>query len=251
MTGEVARWRMLMGAGIRPWTDHPGMVHRADEACWLALSGLPSPDVNMALVADGDPAVLAGALKEIDEVGAPALVLLAGAGRSRAGDLADPWLSVGEMPMMSIELEAAVRRADARVRRAEAGDEAAVMGLLVDAFQMAPEVVSICTDPIARQGDVMGIWLLEDDGEAVSTVTTTRTDEVVSIWCMGTPARYARRGYGSAIIAAVLEHYHAEGVRTGLLGATPAGQPLYEATGWQHVEQWSIFTNATSAQFSH
>jgi GNAT superfamily N-acetyltransferase len=251
MTGDVARWRMQMGTGIGPWLDHPEMVHRVDEGCWLALSGLPSPDVNMALVADGDPAVLAGALEEIDAVGAPALVLLAGDGRSSALDLADTWMSVGEMPMMAIDLESAVRRADARVRRAEAGDEEAVMGLLADAFQMAPDVLSICTDPIAKQGDVMAIWLLEDDGEAVSTVTTTRTDDVVSIWCMGTPARFARRGYGSAIIAAVLDHHHADGARTGLLGATPAGQPLYEATGWRHVEAWSIFTNATSAQFSH
>lgn len=42
-----------------------------------------------------------------------------------------------------------------------------------------------------------------------------------------------------------------DGAEIGLLGATPAGLPLYEATGWRTVEQWRVFTNAASAQFSH
>lgn len=54
----------------------------------------------------------------------------------------------------------------------------------------------------------------------------------VSVWMMGTPARFARRGYA-------------------LLGATPAGQPLYEATGWRSVDEWQVFPNSTPAQFSH
>jgi hypothetical protein len=41
----------------------------------------------------------------------------------------------------------------------------------------------------------------------------------------------------------------ADGVRVGLLGATPAGKPLYDATGWTTLEDWQIFTNRESAQF--
>ncbi|GAB2454783.1 hypothetical protein GCM10027062_39050 [Nocardioides hungaricus] len=251
MTGHVARWRMQMGAGIGPWVDHPGMVHAVDERRWLSLSGLSSPDVNMAMVYDADPAVLAGAVAEIDALGAPALVLLAGPGAERAGDLADPWMSAGEMPMMAIELADAPRRPDPRVRRAGPEDREAVVGLLADAYQMTPDVLSICVDPLDRMGSTMGIWLLEDDGVAVSTVTTAVADDTVGIWCMATPERFGRRGHGRALLAAALDQLHADGVRTGLLGATPAGEPLYEATGWRHVERWRIFTNATSAQFSH
>jgi hypothetical protein len=251
MTGDVARWRMQMGEGIRPWVDHPGMVHAVDETRWLSLSGLPSPDVNMAMVYDADPAVLAGAVAEIEAVAAPALVLLAGRGAELAGDLAEPWQNVGDMPMMTIELADAPRQPDARVRRAGPEDREAVVGLLADAYQMTPEVLSICVDPLDRMGSTMGIWVLEDDGVAVSTVTTAVTDDAVGIWCMATPERFGRRGYGRALLAAVLDQLYADGVRTGLLGATPAGEPLYAATGWQHVERWTIFTNATSAQFSH
>lgn len=251
MTGDVARWRMQMGTGIGPWVDHPGMVHAVDGTRWLSLSGLPSPDVNMAMVYDADPAVLAGAVAEIDALAAPALVLLAGPGAERADDLADPWVHAGSMPMMAIELAEAPRRPDPRVRQAGPDDREAVVALLADAYQMTPDVLSICVDPLDQMGETMRIWLLEDDGVAVSTVTTARTGDAVSIWCMGTPERYGRRGYGRALLAAVLDHFHTEGISTGLLGATPAGRPLYEATGWQHVEDWQVFTNATSAQFSH
>ncbi|GAA1147083.1 GNAT family N-acetyltransferase [Nocardioides aquiterrae] len=250
MTGEVARWRLQMGTGIGPWADHRGMVHAVDESRWLLLSGLPSPDVNLAMVYDADPAVLAGTLAEIDAMATPALVLLAGAGAERVGDLADPWLHVGEMPMMTIELASAPLRADPRVRPAGPEDREAVASLLADAYHMSPDVVWVCVDPLDRTSETMGIWVLEDDGVAVSTVTTTLTDDAVSIWCMATPERYGRRGYGRALLGAVLEHFHQQGVRTGLLGATPAGEPLYAASGWQHVERWQVFTNAASAQFS-
>jgi GNAT superfamily N-acetyltransferase len=251
MSQEIARWRGLMGTGLGPWADRAGMVHRVEATSWLLLSGVPSPDVNMAVVHDEDPAVLADALREIDAIGTPALVMLAGPGTARAGDLTEPWLNVGEMPMMSIDLEAAPRRPDARVRRAGPADRGAVMGLLAEAFQMAPEVVEVCAGPLERPTGTMAVWVLEEDGETVSTVTTARAEEVVSLWCMATPERHARRGHGRALLAAVLDHYAAEGARTGLLGATPAGLPLYEATGWQHVEPWMIFTNAVSAQFAH
>jgi len=67
---------------------------------------------------------------------------------------------------------------------------------------------------------------------------------------MGTPQRFGRRGYGKAILASVLDTAREDGAVLGLLGATPAGLPLYEATGWQTQETWDLFTDATSAQFS-
>jgi hypothetical protein len=38
------------------------------------------------------------------------------------------------------------------------------------------------------------------------------------------------------------------GVRVGLLGATPAGKRLHDATGWSTIEDWQICTNSGSAQ---
>ena len=41
----------------------------------------------------------------------------------------------------------------------------------------------------------------------------------------------------------------ADGVSVGLLGATPAGKPLYDATDWTTMQDWQIYTTSESAQF--
>lgn len=247
---DVARWRKQMGLGIEGWSTGPDMVYDVRPNSWLLLSGAPSPDVNMALVYDDDPEVLADAVGAIERLGCPALVLLTGHGLKRVGDLPAAWAAVGVMPMMKIELARAPLAEDPRVRRAGPEDVEAVAGLLAESYGLSREIAGICTEVLRKPSGSMTIWLLEDHGEAVSTVTACRVDDVVSLWCMGTPERFGRRGFGRALLAAVLDASLTDGAKTGLLGATPAGLPLYEATGWQHVEDWQCFTNATSAQFS-
>jgi len=105
---------------------------------------------------------------------------------------------------------------------------------------------------ILELGDAAGkIWLLVDEAGAVSTVLTSIVDDAVCVWCMGTPARFARRGYGRALLTDVLLRAKLEGASIGLLGATPAGKALYDATGWTTLEQWQLFLRAESAQFGH
>jgi isopentenyl diphosphate isomerase/L-lactate dehydrogenase-like FMN-dependent dehydrogenase len=177
--GDVARWRQQMGQGIAPWASKPGMVGEVGATSWLMLTGAPSPDVNMALVYDDDPDVLSSVLKKIEQLGCPALVLLAGDGKTRAHDLAGAWEGVGEMPMMTAELTQAPHASDPRVRRAGPGDEEAVRDLIGEAYGLSPEIASICTEILQRPVDTMTIWLLEDDGRAVSTVTACRVQDVV------------------------------------------------------------------------
>jgi GNAT superfamily N-acetyltransferase len=91
--------------------------------------------------------------------------------------------------------------------------------------------------------------VLEDNGDAVSTVLTARVEDTVSLWRMATPPRFARRGHGRALLRAVLHWAAEDGAAVGLLGATPAGEPLYRTTGWSVIESWNICLNANSAQF--
>lgn len=51
------------------------------------------------------------------------------------------------------------------------------------------------------------------------------------------------------MIADTMARAGSQGVEVGLLGATPAGKPLYDATGWSTLEDWEIYTNGSSAQF--
>ena len=70
-------------------------------------------------------------------------------------------------------------------------------------------------------------------------------DGVVSIWTMSTPERFRRQGYARALLETVLAEAVAEGAHTGVLGATPAGFPLYDATGWKTVDEWQLFLRAS------
>jgi GNAT superfamily N-acetyltransferase len=247
---NIERWRRQMGRGIADWASAPGMLHEVKATSWLMLSGAPSPDVNLALVSDGDPDILSAVVEKIEQMGCPALLLLTGEGIARASDLTEAWKRVGVMPMMFVELARAPHSADPRVRRAGPADVETVTALLADAYDLDRDIARIPAGALTTPSDAISIWLLEQDGVAVSTVTVCRIEDVVSLWCMGTPERFGRRGYGRALLAAVLEDSLTLGATTGLLAATPAGLPLYEANGWQHVEDWQIFTNAVSAQFS-
>jgi predicted acetyltransferase len=67
------------------------------------------------------------------------------------------------------------------------------------------------------------------------------------VWCMATPERFARRSYARALLAHVLHVAAGQGATFGLLAATPAGKPLYDATGWSTLEEWRLHLNSGSA----
>jgi GNAT superfamily N-acetyltransferase len=249
--GELSLRRSQMGRGCQPWVVHggPRAVGGVAGGAWLMLTGAPSPDVNMALVHDGDAQTLATTKQAVEAAGFPTLFMVAG--RSKGSELDSGWQHVGAMPFMSSMLDDEHLRADARVRQAGESDFDTVVELLGDVYGMTHDVAEVCALVLRAEPDAMHVWLLVDGEQAVSTVMTTIVDDVVCVWCMGTPARFARRGHGRALLGDVLLRAKNAGATIGLLGATPAGRPLYEATGWQTLEEWELFVNAESTQFPH
>ena len=249
--GELSLRRSQMGRGCQPWVAHggPGAVGAVADGAWFMLTGAPSPDANMALVHDGDAATLATTKQVIEAAGHPTLFMLAG--RSRGSELGGGWQHVGAMPLMSSMLDDEHLRADPRVRQADESDFDTVVELLADAYGMTRHVAEVCVLVLRAEPDAMQVWLLLDGEQAVSSVMTTIVDDAVCVWCMGTPARFARRGHGRALLGDVLLRAKNAGASIGLLGATPAGRPLYESSGWQTLEEWDLFVNADSAQFPH
>lgn len=128
-------------------------------------------------------------------------------------------------------------------------DVPAVTTLASDAYRLDPEHVAVVVQHAVTSRLAIDFWLLEDDGEAVSTVQTHRTGETVSLWTMATPPPMQRRGYGRALLGGVLRWAAQDGATVGLLGATPAGEPLYRSTGWRVIDDWEIHLNAPSTQF--
>jgi len=248
---ELAHRRTMMGTAAQGWVSSPTMFGSVGPRSWSVLTGSLAPDMNMALIHSADPELLVEPLTQIARRTCPAILMLAGAGKTLADQLPATFQLVGSMPIMAADLSSTPGERDPRVRRAGREDEATVTDLISDAYGMDREVAALATAPLLAEGSkAMSIWLLEVGGEAVSTVTTCRVEDSVSVWTMGTPERFGRRGYGKTILASVLDTAREDGAVLGLLGATPAGLPLYEATGWQTQETWDLFTDATSAQFS-
>lgn len=216
----------------------------------MYLSGLPSPDVNMALVDSSVQRDLDDVLTRVDSAGVPALLFLAGDALELTPTPGDGWSHVGASPFMSASMSSTPQRLDPRVRRAAAADRSAVLGLWTDAFGLPAEVIEPTFDAMLAHPDgPMSCWLLEHDGEAVTTVTTGRVGDAVTLWCMATPERFGRRGHARALLADTMARAASDGAEVGLLVATPAGKPLYDATGWTTMEDWQIYTNGDSAQF--
>jgi len=240
-----------MGRSTQGWVRHAGprAIGELGAGHWLMLSGAPSPDVNMALVHDGDPATLAATKHTVDTAAYPSLFMFAGP--SRGADLGSGWQHAGEMPFMCADVGGEHLDADPRVRQASEGDFDAVGDLLAEAFGLTRDAADVCARLVQQEQDDLRVWLLVEDGQPVSTVTTGIVDEVVCVWCMATPEHFGRRGYGRSLLADVLLRAREHGASMGLLGATPAGQPLYEATGWRTLEEWELFLNAESVQFAH
>jgi GNAT superfamily N-acetyltransferase len=239
-----------MGEALAGWSGVPGAEHTVGDGSWTYLSALPSADVNMALFHGSDPDDLQAVVGRINKAAVPAMVFFAGDGLTLAENLDDGWSHVGSMPFMIAEVARTPQRLDPRVRRATAEDRAAVVGLMADAFGLAPEVIGPIVDvSLVGHEEGMAAWLLEDEGQAVSTVVCGRVGDAITLWCMATPERFARRGFARALLASTMARAASDGVQIGLLGATPAGKPLYDATGWSTVEDWEIFINGDSAQF--
>jgi GNAT superfamily N-acetyltransferase len=163
------------------------------------------------------------------------------------------WQAVGTMPFMHADLAKVPQGPDPRVRRAGPDDVEVAVALLAEAYGMDAAVARIAVEPVltglTEGASDMRFWLLAQDGVPVSMVLDARAGDVVTLWCMGTPPRFGHRGYGRSLLGHVLDAARQDGVTAGLLGATPAGLPLYEATGWRSVEEWRLFLSATSAQF--
>jgi GNAT superfamily N-acetyltransferase len=154
------------------------------------------------------------------------------------------------MPFMFSGLGEGQLRKDGRVRQARPDDRDAFAGLISESFEFDRSVADLMARTLELPDDVAQVFFFWEGDTPVSTVLTSIVDDAVCVWCMATPPRHARRGFARALLGDVLARARDDGARVGLLGATPAGKPLYDATGWITLETWRVTTNAVSAQFA-
>lgn len=245
MAHDVSTIRRRMGAAFSSLPAREDLAVHDASGWWAVLSTLPAPDANMVLVHEHEPEAVAEALGLIAERDVPALFMLAGAAESLGSHLPGEWSHVGAMPVMTKELGAEAD--DPRVRAATM-DDVQVCGVLMEqAFGLPADVAGLFAEVFVPSTGTF--WILEDGGSPVSAVFAHQVEDSVSIWCMSTPPEQQRKGYGRALLSAALARAAAAGATWGILGATEAGYPLYDATGWSTADEWQIYANAASEQF--
>lgn len=80
------------------------------------------------------------------------------------------------------------------------------------------------------------------DGDLAACGQLLRTAHVAGVYSIGVRDRFRRRGLGAAITAAVLLEGRALGCTTGVLQASPMGQPVYGRMGFETVTQYHSFS---------
>jgi ribosomal protein S18 acetylase RimI-like enzyme len=241
--------RTSMGSALSSIGQADGADGVVNDDYWYVLSGSPSPDWNLAVIYGADPVHVQAVVDAIDAAGNPALVMLAGDAAASTPPALDGWNHVADMPVMAIEAPFPGASRDPRVRLATPADFEANLNVLCGAFGMSPEN---SRGPLTQIFDTrvpLETWVLEQDGELVSSVIVMTDGSVGSVWCMATPAEHQRKGYGSALLRTVLAEAMDRGVQVCLLGATPAGYQMYSATGWTTVEHWKAYAKGHPEQF--
>ena len=197
---DLADRRRQMGQALIGWSGVPGAVHAVRDGSWMYRSGLPSPDLNMALVHGSDPGDLTDVVGHVDELGAPTLLFCTGDGLALAEQLGNGWAHVGAMSFMIADVARTPQGRDARVRRATHEDREAVLGLWTDAFGIPAELFGQLLDAQLSGRDA-------DMGPGSSKTTGSRSRPSLQV-VRETRSRSGAwpRRRGSAVVASG-EHY--------------------------------------------
>jgi GNAT superfamily N-acetyltransferase len=244
--------RSSLGRQLKPWTTLGEMG--AGDNWWSIVSGAQSADANMSLIFDASAESLDSALEVVSRVGVPSLALLAGLGLAHAARLPERGFALaGTMPLMAISLDVAQPRSalstGLEFRKAYVKqDTDSIISLLHESFEMPPEACAFVVSPEIAESPGIYFWLLLDQGQPVCTVTTTTEEGILGIWSMATPPRAQRKGYGQTLLSQVMQEHVQHGERVGVLGASPAGEPLYRRIGFEVVEYWQVFVSGVSSQ---
>ena len=156
-----------------------------------------------------------------------------------------------DIPIMACAAGDALLRADESqlrsIRRVGSASSDAYTTALAEGFEV----------PASRFGSLMEGSVLDAPGfTGYLTAASGRPDAtglgidgpgVIGVYNIAVAPHARRRGIGRAMTARVIEDGFAADADTAYLLASAAGRPLYESMGFQHIENWSMFTAPATA----
>lgn len=214
----------------------------------LTLSGEPSIEMNWGVVdAGGDaPDLLRGFAATIRERRLDAYLMATSAAapvlEPVAGDLGLAF--EGASPLMvrrrTHERAFVIEQETITVERVT--DEWAlddVSATLTSAFSTPAGAIQRAFAPTMLSIPGLDVFVLRFSGEAAGAVVTTRIDDLVGFWAMGTVPELRRRHLGRRLLEAVIDHHGhlADPPDWFVLVASSMGRPLYETLGFAVVDE--------------
>jgi len=227
----------------------PGMLTREGAAgTRLLYTGLPVSTLNTVAVGiDPDPAEVDAFAKEMSAMGVPWSMQTRGEPEAGVRDVAARHgrTNASTLPLLAADISQPPLSevpAGATVREITAQDGAVYAAVLAEGFEMPPEMADVFAEPALLDAPDCTAFVLEVNGEAVAAGFNVVTGEHVALYNGTVPARHRRHGYYRALVAARLRHAVAAGARYGITQNSTMSRPLYEATGFHLIEDWTYLS---------
>ncbi len=119
------------------------------------------------------------------------------------------------------------------VRRASGVEDArANARVLGSAFSMPADLAEQVVPASAFDAPSVDTYLASIDGDIVGSVTLVHHGPVAGVWSMATDTVRQRSGIGRRLLSTAMAEARSRGTSSFFLGATPAGQRLYESLGF-------------------
>ena len=241
---DIPGARTCFGWGTAAWSMAGHL--QVEDDWWVALSGTPHVDYNLALLhGPTSPEVAPQLIAEVTEAKVPSLIMLAGAGLGATGPLRDAgWVCTGAMPFMARTGGPALD--DPAVRRITGDELPEARALAAAAFGVPVEVGEIVyADGVVDREDCR-IWGLFEDGVLKCCSHGIWVQGRYSVgWALATAPDQQRSGYGRRLLRASIYHrLYGGGPPVALLTATPVSERLYHEEGYVTLEYWQLWSRA-------
>jgi ribosomal protein S18 acetylase RimI-like enzyme len=220
----------------------------------LALTNEPIADMNMLVVGAGaDTMEFRDMVNSCLERKLPFLVMIFPEADEAFNDISAELglVYAVDFPMMvrdDLPLEPAGNPAVEVVCASSEDDADASAEVMASAYSMPKDSVlrALPASFFATPG--ADVYVARLNGEPAGTVTLTYHGETCGIWAMGTDTALQRGGIGLRLLSTAMVEARNSGVRRFFLGATPAGQRLYESLNFETVCKARVWVSGETHQ---
>jgi GNAT superfamily N-acetyltransferase len=242
MESDHAGLLRTLGASTRLWASKGH--HEVHPDTWIALSGEPDANLNLACSRSASAEVLEKeCLQPLLDFAKPGIVMLTGPGLSTAQTMIDiGWVNVGAMPLMLLERRPTNGSDVEGIRALTLEDLPLARDVLADAFALNPSSAQTVLPDSVVNDATTSVWGLFEGGRAIASMIVVREDGLAVVWSMATRRDVQGLGHGRRMLEAILVNQFDDGAQGSLLHASRAGERLYRNLGYRDVEYLQMWS---------